>query len=54
MDDSELGGPGLGVQIQNPFMLTAVELWQRLLREGHKITAVSGSDDKLGPDYGTR
>ena len=53
VDDTSLGGPGLGVQIQNPFILTAVELWQRLLREGHKITAVSGSDDKLGPDYGT-
>jgi hypothetical protein len=53
VDDSELGGPGLGVQVQQPFVLTALELWQRLLREGHKITAVSGSDDKLGPDYGT-
>ena len=53
VDDTALGGPGLGVEIQNPFIITAVELWQRLLREGHKITAVSGSDDKLGPDYGT-
>lgn len=53
VDDTALGGPGLGVQIQNPFVLTAMDLWQRLLREGHKITAVSGSDDKLGPDYGT-
>ncbi|MDP1821004.1 MAG: CehA/McbA family metallohydrolase [Acidimicrobiales bacterium] len=53
VDDRQLGGPGLGVQIQNPFILTALELWQRLLREGHKITAVSGSDDKLGPGYGT-
>jgi hypothetical protein len=53
VDDTELGGPGLGVQIQNPFVLTALDLWQRLLRDGHKITAVSGSDDKLGPDYGT-
>ena len=53
VDDRDLGGPGLGVEIQNPFILTAVDLWQRLLREGHKITAVSGSDDKLGPDYGT-
>jgi hypothetical protein len=41
------------VQLPNPFVLTAMDLWQRLLREGHKITAVSGSDDKLGPDYGS-
>lgn len=53
VDDTELGGPGLGVQVPNPFVLTAMDLWQRLLREGHRITAVSGSDDKLGPDYGT-
>jgi hypothetical protein len=53
VDDTDLGGPGLGVQIQNPFILTALELWQRLLREGHRITAVSGSDDKLGPGYGS-
>jgi len=52
-DDTQLGGPGLGVQVQNPFVLTAMELWQRLLRAGHKITAVSGSDDKLGPDLGS-
>jgi hypothetical protein len=53
VDDADAGGPGLGVQIQNPFIFTAMELWQRLLREGHKITAVSGSDDKLGPGYGS-
>jgi hypothetical protein len=53
VDDSELGGPGLGVQIQNPFILSAMELWQRQLKAGHKITAVQGSDDKLGPDYGS-
>jgi hypothetical protein len=27
-------------------------LWESLLQQGHRITAVSGSDDKLGPDYG--
>ena len=52
-DDTQVDGPGLGVQLPNPFVLTAMDLWQRLLREGHKITAVSGSDDKLGPDYGS-
>jgi hypothetical protein len=52
-DDTRLGGPGLGVRIQNPFIVTAIDLWQRLLLEGHKITAVAGSDERLGPDYGT-
>lgn len=53
VDDTQLGGPGLGVQVQNPFTLTAIDLWHQQLRKGHKITAVSGSDDKLGPGYGT-
>jgi hypothetical protein len=52
-DDTELGGPGLGLQVQQPFVLTAIDLWQRQLLAGHKITAVSGSDDKLGPDLGS-
>jgi hypothetical protein len=52
-DDTELGGPGLGVAVQQPFVLTAIDLWQRQLLAGHKITAVSGSDDKLGPDLGS-
>ena len=39
-------------EIPNPFVRTAIELWERLLREGHRLTAVSGSDDKEGPDYG--
>ena len=37
----------------NPFVRTAVELWERLLREGHRLTAVSGSDDKSGDGYGS-
>ncbi len=52
-DDTELGGPGLGLAVQNPFVLTALDLWQRHLLAGHKITAVSGSDDKLGPGLGS-
>lgn len=48
-----VGLPELGAEIQNPFILTALELWQRLLRNGYKITAVAGSDDKLGDEYGT-
>jgi hypothetical protein len=38
--------------IPNPFVGTAIDLWESLLQQGHRITAVSGSDDKLGPDYG--
>jgi len=38
--------------IANPFVASAIDLWESLLQQGHRITAVSGSDDKLGPDYG--
>jgi hypothetical protein len=37
----------------NPFVPTALARWRDLLRAGHRVTAVSGSDDKLGPDYGS-
>jgi hypothetical protein len=37
----------------NPFVETALTRWRDLLRAGHRLTAVSGSDDKLGPDYGS-
>lgn len=53
VDDKEIGGPGLGYKIQNPFVATAVDRWERLLLAGHKMTAVSGSDDKLGPGLGS-
>jgi hypothetical protein len=53
VDNTQIGGPPLGPQIQNPFVPTAIDLWHKLLREGHKITAVSGSDDKLGPGLGS-
>lgn len=48
-----LGLPDLGVEIMNPFILTAILEWEGHLRAGRRITAVSGSDDKLGPDFGT-
>jgi hypothetical protein len=53
VDDTELGGPGFGLRIQNPFVATAIDEWEGLLRRGHKITAVQGSDDKLGPGLGS-
>jgi hypothetical protein len=53
VDDTQAGGPGVGLQVQNPFTLTAIDLWQRQLLAGRKITAVSGSDDKLGPGLGS-
>jgi hypothetical protein len=46
---AELGG----VAVPNPFVRTAVDLWEQLLRSGHRLTAVSGSDDKLGSKYGS-
>jgi hypothetical protein len=35
-----------GARIANPFIRTAIELWDDLLQAGHRITAVSGSDSK--------
>lgn len=43
--------PGEG-GFANPFVSTAIEFWEERLLAGYKITAVSGSDDKLGPEYG--
>jgi hypothetical protein len=45
VDDTEFGGPGLGVKIQNPFMNTAITFWQGLLKAGHKVTGVAGSGE---------
>jgi len=33
-------------QIENPFMTTAIQLWEQQLLAGHRITGVSGSDSK--------
>jgi hypothetical protein len=43
--------PGEG-GFANPFVPTAIDFWEERLLAGYKITAVSGSDDKLGPDFG--
>ena len=44
---SDAGGPSTDpLGAQNPFVADAVDLWERLLMEGHRITAVSGSDSK--------
>jgi hypothetical protein len=45
---AEIGGQ----EVPNPFVRTAIEKWESLLRDGHRLTAVSGSDDKSGKDYG--
>lgn len=42
-DDVGLPIPG---QIENPFLQTAIDLWEEQLMAGHRITAVSGSDSK--------
>lgn len=53
VDLATLEEPAPGVTgTPNPFVGTAVDLWESLLQQGHRITAVSGSDDKLGPAYG--
>ncbi len=36
----------------SPLTQLAIDLWDQHLREGHKITAVSGTDDKSGDQYG--
>ena len=47
VDPSRLaGGPGLPSLVENPFMRPAIQLWERQLNAGHRITAVSGSDSK--------
>lgn len=33
-------------QTENPFLQTAIDLWEEQLMAGHRITAVSGSDSK--------
>jgi hypothetical protein len=53
VDPSQLGGPATPVGMENPFLREAIDLWEDLLQEGHKITAVSGSDDKAGPGIGS-
>jgi hypothetical protein len=45
--------PDFGVEIVNPFMRSAIDFWESLLNRGHRITAVSGSDDKRGPGLGS-
>lgn len=50
--DLEPVEPGEG-GFANPFVATATDLWDEQLLAGHRITAVSGSDDKLGPDLGS-
>lgn len=42
---ADLGLPLPG-QIEQPFVTTAIWYWEDKLRQGHKITAVSGSDSK--------
>ena len=32
--------------MQNPFVQTAIDLWEDLLLQGHRVTGVSGSDSK--------
>ncbi|HEX6596678.1 MAG TPA: CehA/McbA family metallohydrolase [Acidimicrobiales bacterium] len=52
VDPGDYQLPDLGVRVPNPFFGSAVDLWERLLNEGHRITAVCGSDDKIGDRYG--
>lgn len=42
----DLGVPIPVLEVENPFLTTALLLWDEQLRKGHKITGVSGSDSK--------
>jgi hypothetical protein len=53
LDPRQLDFPSFGGPVPNPFFPLAVDLWEALLNRGHRITAVCGSDDKLGAKYGT-
>lgn len=46
VEPSMVGLPPLPGLIENPFLRPAVQLWERQLNAGHRITAVSGSDSK--------
>ena len=39
--------------VENPFVATAIDLWEEQLQAGNHITAVGGSDDKEGDQYGS-
>jgi hypothetical protein len=42
-----------GNEVPNPFVESAVGLWEEQLRTGRRLTAVAGSDDKEGDRYGS-
>lgn len=41
------------VEVENPFMGSAIEFWEQLLNRGHRVTAVCGSDVKKGRGLGS-
>ena len=43
----------LGGDFENPFMTSAIELWEAMLDRGYATTAVSGSDAKQGIGLGS-
>lgn len=43
---SDIGAPAGGELFQNPFVQPAIDRWEALLRQGFRVTAVSGSDSK--------
>ena len=43
----------LGGDFENPFMTSAIELWEAMLDRGYATTAVSGSDVKQGVGLGS-
>jgi len=54
-NSTDIGAPAFPGQIENPFLQSAIDLWEDHLMQGHRITAVSGSDSKgVEPDDAER
>lgn len=43
----------VSVEVENPFMTSAIEFWDDLLNSGFRVTAVCGSDFKKGKGLGS-
>lgn len=52
VDPSDIGGPATPQGGEQPFVRTAIDLWEDLLADGHRITAVGSSDSKSAEGHG--
>lgn len=52
VDPSDIGGPATPQGGEQPFVRTAIDLWEGLLADGYRITAVGSSDSKAAEGHG--